>query len=102
MRIVSVAKSTGGMGALLPAECSTFSDIPADLMLAIDHSLRILSWQENLMEDEMPPKWMWHLDSELQTHFEILKEKRSAPVSGSSSDQPSDWEDNAYAARFKD
>lgn len=103
MRIVSVARSTGGMEALIPVGCSNFADIPADLMLVIDHSLRILNWQENLMDDEMPPKWMWHLDSELETHFAVIKEKRKSPSSPRSSDDtPDDWEENAYAARFKD
>ena len=104
MRIVSVASSTGGMEMLLPEGCGTIANMPADLMLVIDHSLRILNWQENLLEDEMPAKWMWHLDSELETHFAIVKENRNKKSTSSSStdEMPDDWEENSYAARFKD
>jgi hypothetical protein len=74
-------------------------------MLTIDHALRILSWQENLAEDEMPEHWKWHLDHELDTHFKIMKQKREEKYSSGSSSQsssdPADWEENAYAARFK-
>ena len=102
MRMVSVARSTGGMALLLPVDCSTVAEMPADLMLAIDHSIRLLNWQENLLDDEMPAKWMWHLDSELETHFAMIKEKRKSPHSGQTEDIPSEWEENSFAARFKD
>lgn len=36
----------------------------------------ILSWQENLPEEETPPEWMWSLDHELVAWFEEVKEKR--------------------------
>lgn len=36
----------------------------------------ILSWQENLSEDEIPPEWMWPLDHELVLWFDEVKRKR--------------------------
>lgn len=36
----------------------------------------IVSWQENLPEDEIPPEWMWPLDYELEQWFENVKRKR--------------------------
>jgi hypothetical protein len=38
----------------------------------------IIFWQENLLEKEMPPRWMWALDEELNRHFEHVKAKRSS------------------------
>jgi hypothetical protein len=77
-------------------------------MLAIDHANRILSWQENLTSDEMPERWKWHLDWEIEEHFKILKIKREEKYSSSSSalsddddTSPIEWEENAYSARFK-
>jgi len=62
--------------------------MPADLMIAIEHAHRILDWQENLTKDEIPPQWMWHLDKELESHWEMVEEKRKdkSGGSGSSSD----------------
>jgi hypothetical protein len=36
----------------------------------------ILSWQENLPDDEMPPEWMWPLDHELVGWFDEVQRKR--------------------------
>mgnify|MGYP001011378439 len=38
----------------------------------------ILSWQENLPSDEMPPYWMWHLDWEIEDWFRKVQRKRDA------------------------
>lgn len=43
---------------------------------AINYASVILSWRENLTEDEMPPSWMWHLDDELGRHFDKVRAKR--------------------------
>ncbi len=72
----------------------------------LDYSLRILSWQENLSSDEMPPVWMWPLDWEIEKHFTVIESKRKAKYGTSSNDEQNlddeAWEDNVYAARFKD
>jgi hypothetical protein len=36
----------------------------------------IVSWQENLPDEEMPPEWMWPLDHELVLWFDEVKRKR--------------------------
>jgi hypothetical protein len=36
----------------------------------------IMFWQENVLEKDTPPRWMWSLDEELSDHFERVKAKR--------------------------
>jgi len=52
----------------------------------------------------MPPSWMWCLDWEVERHFERVDAQRKSKYGGSSSPEEDDgqWEDNVYAARFKD
>lgn len=54
----------------------------------------------------MPPVWMWPLDWEIEKHFTIIESKRKAKYGTSSNDEQNlddeAWEDNVYAARFKD
>jgi hypothetical protein len=78
--------------------------VPHDLHNAVDHALRILSWLENLPSDEMPPSWMWCLDWEVEDHFKRVDAERSRKYGTSSSEETDDsqWEENVYAARFKD
>ena len=47
-------------------------------MNVLNHALMILSWQENLPSDEMPPYWMWHLDWEIEDWFRKVQRKRDA------------------------
>lgn len=53
-------------------------------MTAINHAVVILSWYEHLPTEDMPPRWMWHLNDELEKHFEAVKASRG---SGSSDDE---------------
>lgn len=69
---------------VLPLDVESVEDLPADLALAIDHGFKIISWQENLMEEEMPPRWMWHLDWELETWFEEVETLRKQKYGGGS------------------
>lgn len=107
MRVVSVAKSAGSGHVLYP-EGHTAETIPHDLHSAIEQAMRILNWQENLPSDEMPPRWMWSLDWELEVHFSDVERKRedryNNPGSTSDSGETGEevWDDNAYAARFRD
>lgn len=53
---------------------------------AIRQALTFISFQENLEEDEMPPRSIW-LDAErLEEHFAAVKVRRKEKVSGSSSE----------------
>jgi hypothetical protein len=75
------------MGSVLfPQGVSSIEDVPADLALAIDHGFKILSWQENLQEEEMPPKWMWHLDWELEKWFEEVEIARKSKYNSNPDD----------------
>jgi hypothetical protein len=58
----------------------------------------------------MPPRWMWHLDWELENHFIKVDRIRDQKYGGSSSGDTSSssdsgeepqWADNVYATRFK-
>lgn len=54
---------------LWPSWVRSIEDMPVDLVGAIDHAIMILRWRENLRPGELPPKWMWHLDWELEVWF---------------------------------
>jgi hypothetical protein len=49
---------------------------------------------------------MWPLDWEIDKHFDLVDSRRKAKYGTSSNDEYNDdedaWEDNVYAARFKD
>lgn len=77
--------------------------MPADLTSAIEHAMTILSWQENLIADEMPPRWMWHLDAELELWFEEVEDKRNSNTGGSSAsdDEWAPMMDNQLSPRAK-
>jgi hypothetical protein len=53
--------------------------------MAIEQAHRIIGWQENMMSDEMPPRWMWHLDHELELWFERVETEREAKYGGDGS-----------------
>lgn len=82
-------------------------NVPNDLFTAVEHALRVLSWQENLPADECPPAWMWNLDWEIEEWFKKLKIERENKYGNSSStgeinDEGDEmFEDNVYFERFK-
>lgn len=90
MQLVAAAKNTGCGDKLWPAgtDSETVSD---EFISVLNHCLFIMNLQENLPSDEMPPKWMWHLDWEIETHMKLLKSKREAKYGGGSS-SPNDDE----------
>lgn len=82
----------------------TVEDIPQDLMLAIEHAQRIISWQENMVEDEMPERWKWHLDHEIKDHFERVaaaRDEKYGTKSGSDETPDEPMMVNEYAARMR-
>ena len=57
---------------------------------------------ENLPTDEMPAAWKWHLDWEIEAHFEQVKierEKKYGPKNDSSTEE-ADMDENLLASRF--
>jgi hypothetical protein len=75
-------------------------EIPTDLSVALSHALRILSWQENLTQDEMPPPWMWPLEWELEIYFEDLQREREQKYSGRSDEPEYEMMTNELADEF--
>ena len=51
-------------------------------MRAISHAFVVLSWQENLPKDEMPPEWMWALEDPLEEWFEEVEAARAEKYGG--------------------
>ena len=51
-----------------------------DLLRAISHANKILDWHENMVEDDIPPEWMWTFDEALNEWFEDLKASRANPT----------------------
>lgn len=66
---------------------------------AVEHSNNILSWQENLPEDEMPPEWMWSVDHELEIWFEKLKDARAEKYGTPREESP--MMSNEYAQKLR-
>lgn len=81
------AKSSGNGSLLWPAECKSVDDISWELSVVIQHAYRILNWQENLVQEEMPPVYIWPFEEELELHFErVDKARKDKYGSGSSGD----------------
>lgn len=106
MRMASFAKSTGSGKSLLPKGVD-LNNITNDLFVALEHSLRVLSWQENLPGDECPPAWMWPLDWEIEEWFKKLKIERENKYGKHSSSKDyndegdSLFDENVYFDRLK-
>lgn len=45
---------------------------------AIQHAQTVVNWQENLLEEDTPPEWMWPLDFELEAWFDDVKRRRES------------------------
>lgn len=96
--------SKGNMETMLPKGC-TIETAPCDLTGAITHAMTVLNWQEHLSSDEMPARWKWHLDWEMNDHFEWLKkhreEKYGKSNASSADEEPEEIWENELSARFK-
>ena len=87
--MIQAIRHGGNQQVLFPVGCERIEEVPADLMLAIEHAHRVLSWRENLPNDEMPPAWMWHIESELDSWFKKVEEKRKDRGNSGSDDDDS-------------
>ena len=65
--------------------------------MAVEHAHLILSWQENLMDDEMPPEWMWALDEELNEWFEEVEFRRKQKYGGNDDESTAPMMQNELA-----
>lgn len=65
--------------------------------MALSHAVMILGWQEHLLEAEMPPRWAWCLDEELNRHFERVKSDRDSGRDRDYDDADGPMMQNEYA-----
>ena len=56
-------------------------------MRAVQFAGRILEWQENLTEEEMPPQWMWCFEDELEPWFDEIFRARKSDSGGSGGEE---------------
>lgn len=58
---------------------------------------------ENILPDELPPEWMWHLEHELDDWFKEIERKRQekygASNTGSEEKLPGEMVKNEFAPR---
>ena len=95
----------GSITSIFPSGVDSVENIPSDFIFVLSHSLRVLSWQENLMDDERPPEWMWGFEDELEIWFEEVDRARKEKYKSGSSDDDELPEGgymyNEAAERFK-
>lgn len=103
LRLVSSFDGSGESSLLWPEWVKSFTDIPADLAHSIEHASKLNSWMKNLSEDEIPPVWMWHIDSEIEVWFEHVDFLRKSKygMSGDDFDDDGSMEENELAKMFK-
>jgi hypothetical protein len=66
----------------------------------VEHASAIIHWQENLSNDEVPPEWMWSVESELEIWFERVQTEREERYGGGGKrDEP--MMQNEYAAEMR-
>ena len=101
MNLVASTKVSGSGHLLWPKWCSSIEEVPYDLISAIEHGQKVISWHENLPESEIPPRWMWPLDHELEIWFVEMKRLRDAGTSETPGENVEMME-NEFAARFRE
>lgn len=75
--------------SLFPEGITSVHEVPWDLLNAIEHAMRVLSWLENITSDEMPPAWMLPFDDELEIWFErVDRERKEKYGGGADMDEP--------------
>lgn len=63
-----------------------------DVVTAVNVALTVISWHENLPEDEQPPRAIWWSDELLDEWFKGVRERREARH-GSNSRRRSSYEE---------
>lgn len=76
-------------------------DVPWYLNVAIEHALTILSWYENLPEDERPPEHIWEDNEGLELWWKSVaaKQQDGMPTSRGM-DERSDRDDDDQSPRM--
>ena len=73
----------------------TFEDVPEEFLSALNHAERIVSWESELSQDEMPPVWVRPLWWEMEKWMARVVSERKAKYGGSSGDV-TDWDSPEY------
>jgi len=60
--------------------------------VALNHALTVISWFENLPQDEQPPRAIWHSAERVDSWFRDVEKKRSEKY-GSSGKRRSSYEE---------
>lgn len=106
MNLASSAKNSGSGHLLWPRGVDSIQDVPQDLVVAIEHAYKILSWHENMVnKEDIPPEWMWSLDWELEVWFLELQRKREAagtPAGGGAVVEDAPMMQNELAAGLRE
>ncbi len=78
-------------------------EAPADLVLAVNHALMVISWYENLPRKEQPPRHIWWSDELLDEWFRNVQEDRDAGRKRSSYQDAEDvpMTSNELAAQYR-
>lgn len=85
----------GDLSALWPEGCVSAWDVSAEMMGVFSHAERIVSWLENLTEDETPPEWMWPFDWETEPWLEVKLAERKRKFGGDKQDNDFDFNDES-------
>ncbi len=73
---VRIARDFGTIAELYPPGITDLREVPAMWFDAIRRALTFISWQENLEEEEQPPRSIWLDPDKLADHFAQVKQRR--------------------------
>ena len=88
MLVRTVSGVGGGFDSLYKGP---ISEAPYDIVMAVNSSLTVLSWFENLPKDEQPPRWIWWSGELLDDWFTEVRERRDSRSHGGR--KRSSWDD---------
>lgn len=86
MDTVRIARDFGTVSELLPAGVVSLLDAPHSLVGLLKTTMVFLSWQDNLPNDEMPPRRIWLNEKKLKRFFKDMDKKREAEMKGKGND----------------
>lgn len=90
------------MESIFPGKVESVEDVPWEFTYVLNHALRILNWQENLVDDEVPPKWMWLFEDELEKWFKEVDRARKEKFGRGDDEEPEGgYMYNEEAERFR-
>lgn len=79
---VKIARDAGCLSSLFPDGIKRLWDLPHTLFNSIRLGLTFLSWQENLLKEEVPPRKMWLDEDRLKQWFAEVDANRERKAKG--------------------